>query len=87
MEKIFGILALSPVLMGQAFAQFRTDADIVKWGLAVDADTNEYFTGLMERVVDGPQQNSWATNLTAAMNLRGQKVDMFVRPTTVTSGH
>src|ERR1039458_8425245 len=57
------------------------DADIVKWGLAVDADTNEYFTGLMERVVDGPQQASWATNLTAAMNLRGEKVDMIVKPT------
>jgi alpha-glucosidase (family GH31 glycosyl hydrolase) len=57
------------------------DADIVKWGLAVYADANEYFTGLMERVVDGPQQASWATNLTTAMNLRGEKVDMIVKPT------
>jgi hypothetical protein len=57
------------------------DADIVKWGLAVDAAPEEYFTGLMERVVDGPQQASWATNLTAAMNLRGQKVEMIVKPT------
>ena len=48
------------------------DADIVKWGLAVDAAPEEYFTGLMERVVDGPQQASWATNLTAAINLRGE---------------
>jgi alpha-glucosidase (family GH31 glycosyl hydrolase) len=57
------------------------DADIVRWGLAVDAAPDEYFTGLMERVVDGPQQRSWATNLTAALNLRGETVDMIVKPT------
>ena len=28
---------------------------ILTWGLAVDASADEYFTGLMERVVDGPQ--------------------------------
>jgi alpha-D-xyloside xylohydrolase len=56
--------------------------DIIKWGLAIDAQRDEYFTGLMERVVDGPQQASWATNITAAMNLRGQKVDMILKPTT-----
>ena len=57
------------------------DADIVKWGLAVAAAPKEYFTGLMERVVDGPQQDSWATNLITAMNLRGETVDMIVKPT------
>ena len=57
------------------------DTDIIKWGLAVEAAPDEYFTGLMERVVDGPQQESWATNLTAALNLRGQNVDMIVKPT------
>ena len=57
------------------------DADIVRWGLAVEAAPKEYFTGLMERVVDGPQQASWATNITAAMNLRGETVDMIVKPT------
>jgi len=56
--------------------------DILKWGLAMDADADEYFTGLMERVVDGPQADSWATNITAAMNLRGETVDMIVKPTT-----
>ncbi len=56
--------------------------DILRWGFAVDANAGEYFTGLMERVVDGPQQASWATNITAAMNLRGQKVDMILKPTT-----
>jgi alpha-glucosidase (family GH31 glycosyl hydrolase) len=57
------------------------DTDIVKWGLTVAAAPDEYFTGLMERVVDGPQQASWATNLTAALNLRGQKVEMILKPT------
>ncbi len=57
------------------------DADIVKWGLAVEAGPDEYFTGLMERVVDGPQTNTWAPNITAAMNLRGETVDMIIKPT------
>ncbi len=55
---------------------------IIKWGLAVDAGQSEYFTGLMERVVDGPQQASWAPGRQEAMNLRGQKVDMIIKPTT-----
>jgi len=60
----------------------RPSTDIVKWGIAIDAAADEYFTGLMERVVDGPQQASWAPGISAAMNLRGQKVDMLVKPTT-----
>jgi alpha-D-xyloside xylohydrolase len=60
----------------------RPSADIIKWGLAVDANSDEYYTGLMERVVDGPQQATWAPGLKTAMNLRGQKVDMIVKPTT-----
>jgi len=55
---------------------------IIKWGFAVDARADEYFTGLMERVVDGPQAASWAPGIQAAMDLRGQKVDMLVKPTT-----
>src|SRR6185295_2868198 len=30
--------------------------DITKWGIAIDSTANEYYTGLMERVVDGPQE-------------------------------
>jgi alpha-D-xyloside xylohydrolase len=56
--------------------------DILKWGLAIDSAADEYYTGLMERVVDGPQQASWAPGITQAMNLRGQKVDMIIKPTT-----
>jgi len=58
------------------------DADILKWGLAVAADPKEHFIGLMERVVDGPQSNSWSSNILAALDLRGQKVDMILKPTT-----
>src|SRR5215467_11870974 len=60
----------------------KPDADIVKWGVAADALSDEYYTGLMERVVDGPQRASWAPGLKQAMDLRGQKVDMIVKPTT-----
>src|SRR5262249_53025243 len=58
------------------------DTDIVKWGFAIQTEPSEYFTGLMERVVDGPQDASWATGITKAMDLRGQKVDMILKPTT-----
>jgi alpha-D-xyloside xylohydrolase len=60
----------------------KPDADILKWGLAISADPSEYFTGLMERVVDGRQEASWAPGLQTAMDLRGQKVDVIVKPTT-----
>lgn len=60
----------------------KPDGDIVKWGMSVTAAPDEFFTGVMERVVDGPQQASWAPGITEAMNLRGQKVDMIVKPTT-----
>lgn len=58
------------------------DADIVKWGFAVDSGKDEYYTGLLERVVDGPQAASWAPGITRAMDLRGQQVEMIVKPTT-----
>jgi alpha-glucosidase (family GH31 glycosyl hydrolase) len=60
----------------------QPNSDITKWGLAVDSQKDEYYTGLMERVIDGPQQASWAPGLKEAMDLRGQKVDMIVKPTT-----
>ncbi len=54
---------------------------VIRWGLSIDAARDEYFTGLMERVVDGPQQASWAPGITEALNLRGQKVEFLVKPT------
>src|SRR4051812_28391549 len=62
--------------------QAQPDSDITKWGFAIDARPDEYYTGLMERVVDGPQAASWAPGRSEAMNLRGQKVEMIVKPTT-----
>lgn len=60
----------------------QPDVDILNWGISISASENEYFTGLMERVVDGPQRVSWSPGLQAAMDLRGQKVEMIVKPTT-----
>ena len=60
----------------------QPESDISKWGLAIEARSDEYYTGLMERVVDGPQAASWAPGITQAMNLRGQKIEMVVKPTT-----
>ena len=58
------------------------DDDITGWGFALAADSDEYFTGLMERTVDGGQGESWKSGITEAMDLRGQTVDMIVKPTT-----
>jgi alpha-D-xyloside xylohydrolase len=60
----------------------QPDSDIIKWGLAVEAAKDEYYTGLKERVVDGPQAKTWAPGIKEALNLRGQKVDMIIKPTT-----
>lgn len=60
----------------------QPDGDILKWGFAVAAAPDEYFTGVMERVVDGPQAFSWSKDISAALNLRGQRVDMILKPTT-----
>ena len=60
----------------------QPDAGILKWGLSIDSTEREYYTGLMERVVDGPQAKSWAAGITEAMDLRGQKVEMIIKPTT-----
>jgi alpha-glucosidase (family GH31 glycosyl hydrolase) len=55
---------------------------ITQWGFSFDAAAGESYYGIMERVVDGPQQASWAPGITAALDLRGQKVDVLVKPTT-----
>jgi alpha-glucosidase (family GH31 glycosyl hydrolase) len=78
------ITAIATVLANRYTVSFKAipDSDITGWGIAVDSNPDEYYTGLMERVVDGPQQASWAPGITAAMNLRGQKIDMIAKPTT-----
>lgn len=59
----------------------QPNSDIISWRFQVGATENEYFTGLFERVVDGPQQASWEKGIEAAMDLRGQQVNMMIRPT------
>jgi len=54
--------------------------EVLKWGFNIKAEKDEYFTGLIERVVDGNQKKSWAKGITTAMNLRGQSVEMLVKP-------
>ena len=54
---------------------------ILRWGFSVDCGKDDYFTGLMERLVDGPQQETWAPGRAEAMNLRGEQVDMILKPT------
>ncbi|HER08866.1 MAG TPA: alpha-glucosidase [Bacteroides sp.] len=53
----------------------------VKWFLNAAASDDEYFTGVFERVVDGPQNESWRKGIETAMNLRGERVEMQVKPT------
>ena len=54
---------------------------VSEWRVNVRASLDEYFTGIFERVVDGPQANSWADSIEAALNLRGQKVEVKLKPT------
>ncbi len=56
-------------------------AEILKWGFALDAMKDEYFTGLLERTVDGEQKKSWAEGIDVAMDLRGQIVEMMLKHT------
>ncbi len=55
--------------------------DILKWGVMLKAKPDEFFTGCIERTVDGPQKNSWREGLQTAMNLRGETVEMLIHPT------
>lgn len=55
--------------------------EIIKWGFSVKAGKDEYFTGMMERVVDGEQKLSWEPGITEAMDLRGQTLTTVVKPT------
>ncbi len=51
------------------------------FGAVLHADKDEHFCGLLERVVDGGQGESWRPKMKEALDLRGQKVEMFVKPT------
>lgn len=51
------------------------------WYLNTAATPTEYFTGILERVVDGSQTQSWAKGITTGLNLRGEKMDVKLKPT------
>ncbi|MFC1568732.1 glycoside hydrolase family 31 protein [bacterium] len=52
-----------------------------KWFINFASDQHEYFTGIFERVVDGHQNNSWEKGIQTALNLRGERVEMKLKPT------
>ncbi len=57
------------------------NSDITRWGINIKAQKVEFFSGLYERTVDGNQKNSWKKGIKEAMDLRGQEVDMLIKPT------
>jgi len=59
----------------------RGNGEILRWGINLKAKNNEYFTGLIERTVDGHQNKSWRKGVSVGMNLRGEEVRMMVSPT------
>jgi len=59
----------------------RIEKDISSWMVNLNAQPEEYFTGIFERVVDGHQNNSWSDTISTALNLRGQKIDVKLKPT------
>lgn len=58
-----------------------TEVQPSQWFLNVKATEDEYFTGVFERVVDGGQQESWKEGITSALNLRGERVEVILKPT------
>lgn len=52
-----------------------------EWYINLSALPDEYFTGVFERVVDGDQDRSWDEGIKTALNLRGEKVSVKLRPT------
>ncbi len=52
-----------------------------QWFLNIKASDDEYFTGVFERVVDGTQYESWKKGITTGLNLRGERVEVKLKPT------
>jgi len=51
------------------------------WYVNMAASADEYFTGIFERVVDGHQNESWKEGITTGLNLRGERMDVKLKPT------
>ncbi len=58
-----------------------TDLKPSAWMVNTKVNPEEYFTGVFERVVDGTQYKSWEKGITEGLNLRGQKIDVKLKPT------
>ncbi len=52
-----------------------------RWFLNVAASENEYYTGIFERVTDGPQTESWRAGITTGLNMHGERVEVKLKPT------
>jgi alpha-D-xyloside xylohydrolase len=52
-----------------------------RWFVNIQSTENEFFTGVFERVVDGSQKKSWADTISTALDLRGQNIDVKLKPT------
>ena len=59
----------------------KDQSKATQWFININATQDEYFTGIFERVVDGQQNNSWAKGIETAMNLRGERIEMKLKPT------
>lgn len=68
---------------GGAGLAFSVDglAATERLGVRFEVGADEGFYGLMERVVQGAQNDSWAKEMTEGLDLRGQRVDLLVLPT------
>ena len=68
---------------GEKKLSFRLNAkeQPSKWLVNLAAGSDEYFTGIFERVVDGSQKKSWEKGITTGLNLRGEKVEVKLKPT------
>lgn len=51
------------------------------WHLNLAASEDAYFCGVFERVADGHQNESWKEGITTGLNLRGERMDVKLKPT------
>ncbi len=59
----------------------RNRLNTEKTGISFNITKDEGFYGLMERVVQGDQDNSWQEGMKEGFNLRGQDVYLYTYPT------
>ncbi len=65
----------------QLFLDNESNNTADRWYVNLKAGEDEYLTGLLERVVDGRQNLSWQDGIKTAMNLRGENIEMKLKPT------